>query len=108
MGALDRLCSDYDLGAHTIDAVGSHLYQLLAAETQAWREAGYPCEKWPVIGEILDWQTDPETGALRYLRTPQLRTPEVYWYLPAVTGTPHVFDLCRDLYRKPSELLEVL
>ena len=51
----------------------NHLYQLLAAEAQAWREAGYPCGQCPVIGEILDWQTDPETGALRYLRTPQLR-----------------------------------
>jgi len=49
------------------------LYQLLAAETQAWREDGYPCDAYPVIGEILDWQTDPETGGLRYLRKPQLR-----------------------------------
>lgn len=86
----------------------SHLYQVLAAETQAWREAGYPCEKYPVIGEILDWQTDPETGGLRYLRTPQLRALEIYWYLRVVKGTPHVFDLYRELYLKPAELLEVL
>ncbi|MGQ9573477.1 MAG: TnsA endonuclease N-terminal domain-containing protein [Dehalococcoidia bacterium] len=86
----------------------NHLYQFLAAETQAWREAGYPCDQYPVIGEILDWQTDPETGGLRYLRTPQLRALEVYWYLRAVKGTPHVFDLYRELYTKPAELLEVL
>jgi len=85
-----------------------HLYQILDAETQAWREAGYPCEQYPVIGEILDWQTDPETGGLRYLRTPQLRALEVYWYLRAVKGTPRVFDLYRELYTRPAELLEVL
>ncbi len=86
----------------------NHLYQILAAETQAWREAGYPCEEYPVIGEILDWQTDPETRGLRYLRTPQLRALEVYWYLRIVKGTPHIFDLYRELYPKPAELLEVL
>jgi type III restriction enzyme len=84
------------------------LYELLAAETQAWRDAGYPCEEYPVIGEILDWQADPETGGLRYLRTPQLRALEVYWYLRTVKGTPHVFDLYRELYTRPAELLEVL
>lgn len=86
----------------------SHLYQVLAEKTQDWRKAGYPCEEHPGIGEILEWQTDPETGGLRYLRTPQLRALEVYWYLRAVKGTPHVFDLYRELYPKPAELLEVL
>ena len=86
----------------------NHLYQVLAAQTQAWREAGYPCEEHPVIGEILDWQTDPETGGLRYLRTPQLRALEVYWYLRVVKHTPHIFDLYRELYPKPAELLRVL
>lgn len=86
----------------------NHLYQILAAETQRWREAGYPCEEYPVVGEILDWQTDPETGGLRYLRTPQLRALEVYWYLRAVKGTPHVFDLYQQLYNSRAELLEAL
>jgi len=86
----------------------NHLYQVLADKTRDWREAGYPCKDYPLIGEILDWQTDPETGGLRYLRTPQLRALEVYWYLRAVKGTPHVFDLYRELYTKPAELLEVL
>lgn len=85
-----------------------HLYQVLAAESQAWREAGYPCEKYPVIGEILDWQTDSESGDLRYLRKPQLRALEIYWYLRVIKGTPHVFDLYRDLYPRTADLLEVL
>lgn len=85
-----------------------HLYQVLANESQAWRKAGYPCERYPVIGEILDWQMDPETGGLQYLRKPQLKALEVYWYLRVVRGTPRIFDLYRDIYRKPAELLEVL
>lgn len=70
----------------------NRLHQVLAAETHAWREAGYPCEQYPVIGEVLDWQTDPQTGGLRYLRTAELRALEVCWYLRAVMGTPHVFE----------------
>lgn len=85
-----------------------HLYQLLAVATRRWREAGYPCEEYPVIGELLDYQVDAETGGCRYLRVPQLRALEVYWYLRLVKGTPHVFDLYRDLYPRPAELLEVL
>jgi hypothetical protein len=84
------------------------LYQILEAETQAWRKARYPCEEYPSIGEMLDWQTDPETGGLRYLRTPQLRALEVYWYLRVVKRTPHVFDLYRQLYPKTAEFIEAL
>lgn len=86
----------------------NHLYQVLADKTRDWREAGYPCKDYPLIGEILDWQTDPETGGLRYLRTPQLRALEVYWYLRVVKRTPHVFDLYRQLYPKTAELIEAL
>jgi len=84
------------------------LYQVLAEETRTWREAGYPCDQYPVIGEILDWQSDTESGALRYLRTPQLRALEVYWYLRVVKNTPHIFDLYRQLYPKTAELIEAL
>ena len=86
----------------------NHLYQVLSEETKKWREAGYPCNEYPAIGEILEWQTDAETGDLRYLRKPQLRALEVFWYLRAVKATPHVFDLYKELYPKPTDLLEVL
>jgi type III restriction enzyme len=86
----------------------SDLYEILAEKTRAWREAGYPCEEYPAIGEILDWQTDPESGNLRYLRTPQLRALEVYWYLRAIKGTAHVFDLYRELYPNNTDLLNAL
>lgn len=86
----------------------SYLYQVLATKTEQWRKAGYPCEEYPVIREILDYQTDPETGSLRYLRMPQLRALEVYWYLRLIEGTPHVFALYQKLYKSRAELLEAL
>jgi len=86
----------------------NHLYQVLAVETHKWREQGYPCEEYPVIGEILDYQTDAEAGALRYLRKPQLRALEVYWYLRLVKDTPHIFSLYQALYSSRADLLEAL
>jgi hypothetical protein len=80
----------------------------LAAETQQWREAGYPCEEYPVIGEILEWQTDSETGGLRYLRKPQLRALEVYWYLRLVKQTPRILSLYQELYSSKADLVEAL
>lgn len=55
-----------------------HLGEALATRTQQWREQGHPCEEFPAIGEILDYQTHLETGGLRYLRAPQLRALEVH------------------------------
>lgn len=86
----------------------THLYQVLSDKAQQWREAGYPCERFPIMAEMLEWQIDPETGGLRYLRKPQLKALEVYWYLRLVEGTPRVFDLYRNLYQKTAELLEAL
>ncbi len=36
---------------------------------------------------------EDEHGELRYLRQPQLRALETYWYLRLVEDTPHVYDL---------------
>ena len=85
-----------------------HLYEALAIQSQQWRDQDYACEHFPAIGEILDYQTHPETGAERYLRAPQLRALEVHWYLRLVKETPHIFDLYRDFYAKPADLLQVL
>lgn len=85
-----------------------HLYEVLANETQVWRNAQYACESYPIISEILDWQTDPETGGLRYLRTPQLRALETYWYLRLVKGTPRIFELYQSLYSSRVDLLDAL
>ena len=73
-----------------------------------WRTNGYPHDEHPVVGEILEWCVDPETGASRFLRRPQIRALETYWYLRLVAGTPHVLDLYRRLFPSPSELREAL
>ena len=85
-----------------------HLYQRIAERVEEWRKQGYPCAEYPAIGEVLDWARDAETGALRFLRPPQLQAVEIYWYLRLVEKTPHVFDLYRKAFRKNSELLAAL
>jgi len=85
-----------------------HLYQYLRQQVDAWRAAGYPCDAYPAIAEILDYATLPESTVRRFLREPQLQALETYWYLRLVAGTPHVFDLYRRAYPRTTELLEAL
>jgi hypothetical protein len=86
----------------------SNLHQTIAKHVAEWREAGYPCDEFPVIDEILEHQSGPEGEGLRFLRDAQFRALETYWYLRLVEGTPHIFDLYRELYAKTSELLDTL
>jgi hypothetical protein len=51
---------------------------------------------------------DLDAGGPRFLRAPQLRALETYWYLRLVEGTPHVLDLYRRLYPATTEFLEAL
>ena len=77
-----------------------HLHQQIAALVDAWRAEGYPCSDHPAIAEILEWARETESGNLRFLRRPQLRALETYWYLRLVEKTPHIFDLyCKGVYR---------
>jgi len=84
------------------------LYQRLTQRVDAWRASGYRHEQYPAIAEALEWSCDVETGELRYLRKPQLRALETYWYLRLVEDTPHVYDLYRKCFPKTSELLPAL
>ena len=86
----------------------THLHQKLAACVSEWRGDSYSCEDYPAIAEIFDWATDGEAGGLRYLRPPQLRALEVYWYLRLVEETPHIIKLYEKLFPQASELLEAL
>src|SRR5574341_584388 len=86
----------------------NHLHQLIAARVDQWRNDGYPSTDYPAVGEVLDWSGETETGNLRFLRRPQLRALETYWYLRLVENPPHVFDLYRKYYPKQSELLTAL
>lgn len=85
-----------------------NLYQILAEKVNAWREAGYPCEDYPAVAEILEHQKLQESNTLRFLRKPQLCALEIYWYLRIIEQTPHIFKLYQQLYPKARELREAL
>ncbi len=80
----------------------------LAVAVAGWRAAGYPCPGHPAIAELLDWAQEDATGTSRYLRRPQVRALETYWYVRLVLNTPHILDLYRLLYPKSSELRKAL
>lgn len=86
----------------------NHLHQIIAVRTQEWLNAGYSCHDFPAIAEILEYQIEPETKILRFLRQPQLRALETYWYLRLMEKTPHIFELYKRYYPKQSELLAAL
>lgn len=87
--------------------MANHLYQLLRADVEKWASEDYPCE-YPAISEIFDWCIEPETGALRFLRRPQIDALKIYWYLRLVESTPHVLDLYLKHYSSTSKRLEAL
>jgi type III restriction enzyme len=84
-----------------------HLYEILARRVDQWRNQGYPHPEYPTIAEILEWSSQPEGDGFR-LRPPQVRALETYWYLSLVEGTPHIFDLYRNLFSTRKELLSAL
>src|SRR5439155_9950707 len=86
----------------------SHLHQVLGQRVDQWRTDGYPSPDHPVIAEIFEWARDDQTGSLRFLRRPQLRALETYWYLRLVEKTPHVFDLYRRLFPHPPDVMAAL
>jgi len=79
------------------------LYESLKSKVSQWRSANYESD-YSAIGEILDYNCDPETQNLRYLRKAQFEALETYWYLRLKENTPHIFDLYCRLFT-PSELL---
>lgn len=91
------------------------LYVALAERVRAWRTAGYPCA-YPAIAEILEYAVEneqegspfPRSGNLRFMRAPQLRALETYWYLRLVEGTPRVESLYAGLFARPSERRKAL
>jgi len=83
------------------------LYDILKSKVFEWRKNNYPSD-FPVIAEILEFNLDPETRNLRFLRKAQFEALETYWYLRLVEGTPHIFDLYKKLYNDPVELFKAL
>jgi len=81
------------------------LYDILKLKVAEWRKSNYQSD-FTVISEILEFNLDPETENLRFLRKAQFEALETYWYLRLVKGTPHIFDLYKELFTK-RQLLEV-
>jgi len=84
-----------------------HLYEILDQRTREWREQGYLCDDFPAIAEILGYQFLDDGKTPRFLRRPQIKALETYWYLRLIEGTPHIFDLYQKAYGK-SDLLTAL
>ena len=78
-----------------------HLFEKLREDTLNWRNEGYPCPDYPLIGEVLRYQFEgepPEQISLKYLREPQFQSLELYWFLRFVRKTPHIVDLYKHYY----------
>ena len=78
----------------------SFLFDSLKSAAGEWRRSGYPCGGYPLIGEILAWQTEKQEdrSVPKYLREPQLLALDVYWYVRLVLKTPHILDIYRHFY----------
>lgn len=77
-------------------------------KVEEWRSGGYACATVPAIAEILDWLSDRDTGQPPFLRIPQVRALETYWYLRLVQGTPGIFELYQRLISSKVELRKTL
>lgn len=86
----------------------NHLHLRLAQRVEQWQADGYPVKPYPALAEILEWACGAEGQNSRFLRRPQLKALETYWYLRLVEGTPHVFDLYRKVYPPDENLAELL
>ncbi len=85
-----------------------HLYEAIQERVNSWRRDRYPCAEYPAIGEILEYARLPEPDSLRFLRRPQLRALETYWYLRLIERTAKIPDLYRNYFTKPKDRLDAL
>jgi hypothetical protein len=89
-----------------------HLHAIIADQVAAWKQAGFPCEAFPVIADILEHQIIQAEPHLpresRYLRGAQIEALTTYWYLRLVKQTPTMLDLYQDTYPSKSDLRKAL
>ncbi len=85
-----------------------HLYEVIQERLSTWRDERYQCADYPAIAEILDHARLLESDDLRFLRRPQLRALETYWYLRLIEGTPHIPELYSRYFQEPVEHLAAL
>ncbi|MGH2454820.1 MAG: DEAD/DEAH box helicase family protein [Candidatus Limnocylindria bacterium] len=85
----------------------TELHEILAERVTGWRTAAYAHDSYPAVGEILAYARN-EDGSSRYLREPQIRALETYWYLRLVEGTPRIGELYERLIERPMDRLKAL
>ena len=76
------------------------LFDKIATVVSRWRGDGYACAEYPLISEILAFQTEAQEDIpnLKYLREPQFLALETYWFVRLVKNTPHIMELYKDFY----------
>lgn len=84
------------------------LHEALRVRAREWRESGYRHDGYPAVAEVFDWIEEPGSGAVRFLRRPQIDALEIYWLLRLIEATPGIVDLYQRLFPKRSELLAAL
>ena len=75
-----------------------HLYEAIQERVNSWRSDRYPCAEFPPIGKLLEYAHLPESDSLRFLRRPQLRALETYWYLRLIERTAKIPDLYQNYF----------
>lgn len=88
-----------------------YLFEKLREDTLNWRKEGYPCQEYPLIGEVLRYQFEGEVEEniiLKYLREPQFQSLELYWFLRLVRKTQHIVELYKHYYPHKNDFCEVL
>ena len=70
----------------------AELHEILAERVAGWRAIAHAHETHPAIAEILLYARN-EDESPRYLREPQIRALETYWYLRLVEATPRIDEL---------------
>ena len=87
-----------------------NLHDKIASDVENWRNQGYPCEEYPLIGSLLRHQWDEQRGdqTLHYLRAAQMQALETYWFLRLVKGTPRFMELYKNYYGEDESLLKAL
>lgn len=85
----------------------SILFDDLRQSTLEWRKKGYACDEYPLIGEILVYQTEEQEDnpVLKFLREPQFLALEVYWYVRLKLKTPHIINLYKHYYEDDKRAL---
>ena len=76
------------------------LYERLQQEVAEWENKHYKTDKYSAISEILNFIQERN-----YLRPPQFKALQIYWYLRIVLNTPKIFDLYKHFFLNPIDLL---